>query len=989
MANNASSIWKQIAPWVYEDANAKTPYRSPTTPVTAPVVTPPTTNPALSTTSSASKNVTNQVTQPQTSNQKRLDKLRPSTTTPTNTSTTPITPTNQASDWIGTPKNKLTPPPLWTTQAGQPWWTIVDPKLQYFDDVSKSIWYVDYADYQKQTGQNLDSIAPLYDSNKAMTGDTKFAEQRWAEVATALQNFTYAKNQSEARMLAMGTDIINWPEILKEQEKIGWLINKGIIDPMQIGQILGMDTKKVTDLINGKIEPYVSLSDEAYNDSNADNIQRSIDYQTQKYENDKAQGFEQLRRLEEDYNKQYQEQTTQNKIADWNLSILARMTGTGFSNRGIMWMDEVMRQWQRIISEMSTQYERSSADTRNYLNQLAEAYTYNNAELIDSLNKSIDATKQGYFTAIQAIRTQFGDATVETEKQVKQAMVNFASDIDKYYEDVNAQMKQNFDMAQTNYQNAVQNEQTIYQRQQDSITNYKDASFSMTSAQILADESLTPQQKQVVIAQQQQSAVNYLWKLSASGVARPEDVARMQTLLSNPNVTPEMAVSQIVKDNPSLYWTQAEKQKAPNVEKVIDPLTGKEKSIYWDENTQWRKDVPASPQEVTPNGSLTGKDVSNTILSWNISTLAASMEEWKAYDCGTRGQCGEWYNDAVGIKNGTRVGNTYSEKTKFIDKTVWFEEWQEWMWVVFNPWGDYEKRGHIWVLSSWLIERNGVQWYEVISANRVAPEKLGKHFVSTADISLSGGWFIPTNAVEESKPTTSTQYTPEVQKMAESIIKWIGDYPSKNSKIYNDVVSAVWSMVESKKANTDDYQLKSLYDSSVYEKTVSDTGIKQIQDIKTVVWWIENLKKQLSKEDTWPIVGFLRGKNPYDVDAWAITAQINQLAPKVARWVFWEVGVLTDADVDRYLKTIPNLKQTKDLGNIVWDLLQIAVYKSFINTVVTNAQGWRNMSNFITDYEKAKSRLENKGVSYIPFDNEVPQQAQPTNDDDFLLSLVQ
>jgi hypothetical protein len=36
------------------------------------------------------------------------------------------------------------------------------------------------------------------------------------------------------------------------------------------------------------------------------------------------------------------------------------------------------------------------------------------------------------------------------------------------------------------------------------------------------------------------------------------------------------------------------------------------------------------------------------------------------------------------------------------------------------------------------------------------------------------------------------------------------------------------------------------------------------------------------------------------------------------------------------------------------------VYKSFINTVVTNAQGGRNMTNFITDYEKAVKWLENK-----------------------------
>jgi hypothetical protein len=50
-----------------------------------------------------------------------------------------------------------------------------------------------------------------------------------------------------------------------------------------------MDPKKVTDLINGKIEAYVTLSDEAYNDSNADNIENRIAYETQKYENDKTQ----------------------------------------------------------------------------------------------------------------------------------------------------------------------------------------------------------------------------------------------------------------------------------------------------------------------------------------------------------------------------------------------------------------------------------------------------------------------------------------------------------------------------------------------------------------------------------------------------------------------------------------------------------------------------------------------------------------------------
>jgi hypothetical protein len=201
-----------------------------------------------------------------------------------------------------------------------------------------------------------------------------------------------------------------------------------VTDPAQIGAALGMDAKKVTDLINGKVDPYVTLGEEAYADA-TDTIQRTIDYQNQKYEDDKAQGLEQLKRMEEDYVNVFNDQKDKNKIADGNLSVLARMTGVGFSNRGIIGMEEVMQQGQKILQDMSTQYERSSEDGRKYIDQLAKAYTYNNANLIEQLNDSIDATKQAYFVAMTSIRTQFGDASVETEKQVKQALVNFASDV--------------------------------------------------------------------------------------------------------------------------------------------------------------------------------------------------------------------------------------------------------------------------------------------------------------------------------------------------------------------------------------------------------------------------------------------------------------------------------------------------------------------------------------------------------------------------------
>lgn len=65
----------------------------------------------------------------------------------------------------------------------------------------------------------------------------------------------------------------------------------------------------------------------------------------------------------------------------------------------------------------------------------------------------------------------------------------------------------NFDMVQTQYTNAFNMEKETYQRQQDTLTQYKDAALSMTPAQIMADTTLTPQQKQVAVAQQQATAV--------------------------------------------------------------------------------------------------------------------------------------------------------------------------------------------------------------------------------------------------------------------------------------------------------------------------------------------------------------------------------------------------------------------------------------------------------------------------------------------------
>lgn len=121
--------------------------------------------------------------------------------------------------------------------------------------------------------------------------------------------------------------------------------------------------------------------------------------------------------------------------------------------------------------------------------------------------------------------------------------------------------------------------------------------------------------------------------------------------------------------------------------------------------------------------------------------------------------------------------------------------------------------------------------------------------------------------------------------------------------------------------------------------------------------------------------------NPYDVDAQALTSALNGMVPKVARGVFGEVGVLTDADVKQYLKTIPSLTKTSDVNKAVSDLLRMAAYKGAANVIVTNAQAGRNMTGFQDDYKKIKSYLNNNGVSSDVFSQ--GSTSKEYNDSDF------
>ena len=123
---------------------------------------------------------------------------------------------------------------------------------------------------------------------------------------------------------------------------------------------------------------------------------------------------------------------------------------------------------------------------------------------------------------------------------------------------------------------------------------------------------------------------------------------------------------------------------------------------------------------------------------------------------------------------------------------------------------------------------------------------------------------------------------------------------------------------------------------------------------------LNNIEKTLKEvgTSTGPVIGAARGYNPYDVVAQSVENMVNSLVPGLARGVFGEVGVLTDKDVDRYKKLIPNMRtDPKVAQQIMKDLRQKLDSTKKANLGVWEKSGY-NVKGFQEDESPAKKELK-------------------------------
>ena len=146
--------------------------------------------------------------------------------------------------------------------------------------------------------------------------------------------------------------------------------------------------------------------------------------------------------------------------------------------------------------------------------------------------------------------------------------------------------------------------------------------------------------------------------------------------------------------------------------------------------------------------------------------------------------------------------------------------------------------------------------------------------------------------------------------------------------------------------------------------------LKPITDIQTIVGQAETLTRLINEVDTGPIFGIIKSANTYDTKAQEMKAAITAIVPKLARGVYGEVGVLTDADIENYSRTIANLKNTSDVNKAVMAMTLDIATRSLANQLNSLSAGGRDVSRFESIYqgmnEKASKIKSELGVGQAP-----------------------
>lgn len=330
--------------------------------------------------------------------------------------------------------------------------------------------------------------------------------------------------------------------------------------------------------------------------------------------------------------------------------------------------------------------------------------------------------------------------------------------------------------------------------------------------------------------------------------------------------------------------------------------------------------------------------------------------EWQTPENG-RWECWEFVNDTLGQRG--VFGNYLADKMKNNNSPVPVA------WGAFIE--DVGKYGHVGIIEN--VRPDGT--LEIIDSNYSNPPdwKIRRSVIQPTDKRYKQiVWFYDPSAetIKASDIEVYNSLTPS-QKKDYINDPWYIKATETKERIFNDPKAPIEEVLRY----------------SRWQKDLSATQQDKLQKYSTVLWQLDSIEKTISKKVTWPIVGAISSRNPYDTVAQTIAAELQAIIPWVARWVYGEVGVLTDADIENYRKTLPTLTKTSDVNDAILAMTlrtMANTYKSSLQTYAGSGSdvSWLQGSyyEFINKAQEIEKRLwiSPWGNQFVPTESDLEKE---------------
>lgn len=160
--------------------------------------------------------------------------------------------------------------------------------------------------------------------------------------------------------------------------------------------------------------------------------------------------------------------------------------------------------------------------------------------------------------------------------------------------------------------------------------------------------------------------------------------------------------------------------------------------------------------------------------------------------------------------------------------------------------------------------------------------------------------------------------------------------------------------------------------SAQFDKVLSQTERTSMTKALNVAGQLGNLSDlvNLDSEQYGPIIGRIRGLNPFDTNAQEFKALIQGTVPNLARGIYGEVGVLTDTDIKNYAQTLPTLSSTEEVQDAMLGLTLKLVRDSVRNQLSVAAQNGIDVSGNVAILDQLDSTV---GEALAPINMKTPQ----------------